>query len=166
MGALRCGGQARCRVARFPRVALGSVISGSAKIPHQCAHWIRDDKDAATSCHFESSAHAGEKSLRLPPQPPMAAAPPRGAPGRRGRRPLQRGSGFCIVTSLRCGGGSGCGRGIPSRAQEPRPYKHDPARSLPAGADALGGPVIQRRPMGESPCICIEKDACRSRRLF
>ena len=62
---------------RFPRVALASEVSrrtlparrvgechsGSAKIPHQCAHWIRDDRDMPPSCHFESSAHAGEKSL-------------------------------------------------------------------------------------------------------
>ena len=42
---------------------VGEGLGPPKKIPHQCADWIRDDKDTAPHCHFESSAHAGEKSL-------------------------------------------------------------------------------------------------------
>ena len=31
----------------------GIVISGGTKIPHQFENWIRDDRDAARSCHSE-----------------------------------------------------------------------------------------------------------------
>ena len=35
---------------------------------HQCAHWVRDDRDAARSCHFEPT----------PPYRPFGALPPKG----------------------------------------------------------------------------------------
>ena len=105
--------QARCRVARFPRVALGIVISGSAKIPHQFENWIRDDKDAATSCHFESSAHAGEKSLFEKERiffPFFLFL----AKERMGEERKSNPKGASLCGRAACGGGSDGGRVIPA----------------------------------------------------
>ena len=61
--ARRRAGDARPYIRTDCRPLAWECLGHPAKIPHQFENWIRDDKGVFLSCHFESSAHVGEKTF-------------------------------------------------------------------------------------------------------